>query len=146
MLQNGLGGRNRKPLCLVSGVHSIHPLIGRHHVLRQHWVVVIKAYVSTHGPTLERHAAVCNVLSPSVTADLFEERQEVGHDVERRPDAIYLYGVDVMSTGMTYAILTNPVGLESQSLILPASSRAVQTLLWPTTLPRSSSSSLMQSL
>lgn len=32
------------------------------------------------------------------TADLFEERKEVGKDVERRKDAIYLYGVDVMST------------------------------------------------
>lgn len=31
-------------------------------------------------------------------ADLFEERKEVPRDVERRPDAIYLYGVDVMST------------------------------------------------
>ncbi|KAG2435731.1 hypothetical protein HXX76_006928 [Chlamydomonas incerta] len=30
--------------------------------------------------------------------DLYEQRREVGSDVERRPEAIYLYGVDVMST------------------------------------------------
>ncbi|KAG2501703.1 hypothetical protein HYH03_000204 [Edaphochlamys debaryana] len=30
--------------------------------------------------------------------DLFEARREVSKDVERRPEAIYLYGVDVMST------------------------------------------------
>ncbi|EFJ46016.1 hypothetical protein VOLCADRAFT_93817 [Volvox carteri f. nagariensis] len=30
--------------------------------------------------------------------DLYEQRREVGKDVERRPNAIYLYGVDVMST------------------------------------------------
>lgn len=30
--------------------------------------------------------------------DLFEERKDVQPDVERRPEAVYLYGVDVMST------------------------------------------------
>ncbi|KAG2451293.1 hypothetical protein HYH02_003899 [Chlamydomonas schloesseri] len=30
--------------------------------------------------------------------DLFEQRREVGSHVERRPEAIYLYGVDVMGT------------------------------------------------
>ncbi|GLC70763.1 hypothetical protein PLESTF_001030700 [Pleodorina starrii] len=30
--------------------------------------------------------------------DLYEQRREVDKDVERRPDTIYLYGVDVMST------------------------------------------------
>ncbi|GLI68096.1 hypothetical protein VaNZ11_012421 [Volvox africanus] len=30
--------------------------------------------------------------------DLYEQRREVGKEIERRPNAIYLYGVDVMST------------------------------------------------
>lgn len=30
--------------------------------------------------------------------DLFEERREAAPDAERRPEAIYVYGVDVMST------------------------------------------------
>lgn len=42
-----------------------------------------------------------NPISSSVSlfsTDLYEQRREVGKDVERRPTAIYLYGVDVMST------------------------------------------------
>lgn len=31
--------------------------------------------------------------------DLYEERADAPPDTPRRPDAIYLYGVDVMSTG-----------------------------------------------
>lgn len=38
-------------------------------------------------------------LAPSLTStDLFEERADAPADAPRRPDAIYLYGVDVMST------------------------------------------------
>jgi hypothetical protein len=31
-------------------------------------------------------------------SDLFEERADAPSDAPRRPDAVYLYGVDVMST------------------------------------------------
>lgn len=47
------------------------------------------------------------LLSLTSRADLFEERAEVAHDVERRPNAIYLYGVDVMSTGRLHDVIVS---------------------------------------
>ncbi|GFR48894.1 hypothetical protein Agub_g10839, partial [Astrephomene gubernaculifera] len=46
--------------------------------------------------------------------DLYEQRREVGSDVERRPNAIYLYGVDVMSTKEVLSYFTEygPVFVE----------------------------------
>ena len=50
----------------------------------------------------------------SAPADLYEKRREVGTDVERRPEAIYLYGVDVMSTREVLSFFTEygPVFVE----------------------------------
>lgn len=42
-----------------------------------------------------RQPPPCSIL---VHPDLFEARTEAARDVERRPDTIHLYGVDVMST------------------------------------------------
>ncbi|GFH14284.1 uncharacterized protein HaLaN_10311, partial [Haematococcus lacustris] len=41
----------------------------------------------------------CLLLVGCAAADLFESRQEVAADEPRRKDAVYLYGVDTMSTG-----------------------------------------------
>lgn len=50
----------------------------------------------------ERRCTVWNPVklchSCVTSLDLFEERQEHDRAVERRPVAVYLYGVDVMST------------------------------------------------
>lgn len=48
------------------------------------------------------HTNIAKTLMQSHTnrnnTDLFEERADVPPDAPRRPDAVYLYGVDVLST------------------------------------------------
>jgi hypothetical protein len=50
------------------------------------------------GQSISLSQFLSSVKSPSWFVDLFEERQDVDPLIERRPDAVYLYGVDVMST------------------------------------------------